>query len=150
MALLKDSEGRIQLDVPLSGRLDDPKFSLGPIILKVVVNIIIKAATSPFKLLGSLVGGGGDELSFIEFQPGATNLVDGEVGKLGKLTAALAKGPSLNLEIEAAVDPIRDRAALAQQKLSDQLKARRLQELSAKGGRPAVSLENFQIQPRGT
>lgn len=45
---------RIELDVPLSGRLDDPQFSLGPIVLKVIVNIIIKAATSPFKLLGSL------------------------------------------------------------------------------------------------
>ncbi len=109
--------------------------------------MIVKAASSPFKLLGSLAGGGGDELGFIEFKPGTTNLVDGELGKLGKLTAALAKRPSLNLEIEAAVDPILDRTALAQQKLSDQLTAKRLQELSAKGGRSPVSHEGFRIEP---
>ncbi len=147
IALLKDNEGRIELDVPLSGRLDDPKFSVGPIILKVIVNTIVKAATSPFKLLGSLVGGGGDELGFIQFKPGTTNLVDGELGKLGKLTTALAKRPALNLEIEAAVDPILDRTALAQQKLGEQLTARRLQELNVNGGRPPVSLESFQIEP---
>jgi hypothetical protein len=146
VALLKDSEGRIQLDVPISGRLDDPEFSLGPIVLKVIVNIIIKAAASPFKLLGSLVGGAGDELSFIEFKPGTTNVVEGELDKLGKLAAALAKRPALNLEIEGAMDPGGDRQALAQQKLGEQFKATRLQELTAKGRAPE-SVETFQLEP---
>jgi len=146
VALLKDHNGRIELDVPVNGRLDDPKFSVGPIVLQVIGNMLVKAAASPFKLLGSLVGGGGEELSFISFKAGATNLVEGELNKLGKLTAALAKRPSLNLEIEAAIDPVLDRDALAQQKLSDRLKARRLQELSAKGHAPA-SIETFQTEP---
>ncbi len=146
VALLKDSEGRIELDVPLSGRLDDPEFSLAPIVLKVVVNIIMKAAASPFKLLGALVGGGGDELSFVEFKPGGTNLVEGDLDKLGKLAAALAKRPTLSLEIEGAVDPDLDRDALARGKLSDQIKARRLQELSVKGRAPESS-QGFQIEP---
>ncbi|MCL4194732.1 MAG: DUF748 domain-containing protein [Thermoguttaceae bacterium] len=146
VALLKDSNGRIELDVPVSGRLDDPQFSLGPIVLKILVNMVVKAAASPFKLLGALVGGGGDELSFVEFQPGSTNLVEGELAKLGKLTAALAKRPALSLEIEGAIDPKIDRDALAKLKLREQFKATRLRELSAKGRAPE-SVETFQIEP---
>ena len=145
VALLKDVNGRIDLDVPLSGRLDDPAFRVGPVILKVIGNMLVKAAASPFKLLGSLVGGGGEELSFITFQPGATNLVEGESDKLTKLAEALAKRPALGLEIDAAVDPVRDRAGLAQRKLEDQLRARRLAEL-AKEERTLSSSESFQLE----
>jgi hypothetical protein len=146
VALLKDNEGRIELDVPVSGRLDDPQFRVGPIVLKIVMNMIAKAVASPFKLLGSLVGGGGDELSFIEFKPGDTNVVEGELDKLGKLAAALAKRPALNLEIEAAIDPTRDRDALARLKFQEQLKTKRLHELSTKGRAPE-SIDTFQIEP---
>ncbi|HOW66714.1 MAG TPA: hypothetical protein PK256_15630, partial [Verrucomicrobiota bacterium] len=146
VALLKDSNGRIELDVPVSGRLDDPQFSLGPIVLKIIVNMVVKAAASPFKLLGALVGGGGDELSFVQFTPGTTNVVEGELAKLGKLTTALAKRPALNLEIEGAIDPKSDRDALAKLKLRERLKAKRLQELSAKG-RALESVDIFQIEP---
>ena len=146
VALLKDSNGRIELDVPVSGRLDDPQFSLAPIVLKVLVNTVAKAAASPFKLLGGLAGGGGDELSFVQFMPGTTNVVEGELAKLSKLTAALAKRPALNLEIEGAIDPKSDRDALAKLKLREQFKAKRLQELSAKGRAPE-SVETFQIEP---
>jgi hypothetical protein len=146
LALLRDNNGRIELDVPVKGRLDDPQFRLGPLVLKVIVNLITKAAASPFKLLGALVGGGGDELGFVEFMPGTTNVVEGELDKLGKLTAALAKRPALNLDVEGAVDPSSDGKALARQKLRAQFKTQRLQELSAKGHAPA-SIETFQIEP---
>ncbi len=145
VALLKDSNGRIELDLPLHGRLDDPQFSLGPIILKVLVNVITKTAASPFKLLGALVGGG-EELSFVSFSPGTTNLVAGEADKLTKLAKALARRPALNLEIEGAINPVADRGAMAKQKLRDQFKTRRLRELAAKGKAPQ-SVETFQLSP---
>lgn len=147
VALLKDSNGRIALDLPIEGNLDDPKFRLGPIVLQVLVNVIVKAAASPFKMLGALAGGGGEELSYVEFEPGTTNAVAGEVDKLGKLAAALAKRPALNLEIEGAIDPDADRTALARQKLAGRLKASRLQELAAKGRAPE-SISTFQIEPK--
>lgn len=146
IALLKDANGRIDLDIPLRGRLDDPEFSVAPIVWKIVKNLLLKAVTSPWKLLGGLVGGGGDELSFVGFVPGGTNLVEGELEKLSKLVQALAKRPALSLEIEGAVDPERDREALARQKLNEQLKAQRLQELAAKGRSPQ-SIETFEIEP---
>jgi hypothetical protein len=144
IALLKDSQGRIDLDIPVSGRLDDPHFRVSAVVLKVIVNMITKAAASPFKLLGALVGGGGEELSFVQFSPGSTNLIQGELDKLAKLAKALAQRPTLELEIEGAIDPVADRQALAAQKLRDQIKTQGLQELNAKGGAPQ-STESFVV-----
>ncbi len=143
VALLKDANGRIELDLPVQGRLDDPQFSLGPIIVKVLLNTLTKVVASPFKLLGALVGGG-EEMSFVEFVPGSTNLVEGELDKLTKLNKALAQRPALNLEIEGAIDPVADWAALARSKLRDQLKAQRLRELAAKG-KALQSAESFEL-----
>ena len=145
VALLKDNKGRIELDVPVSGKLDDPEFKLGAVIWKVIGNIIVKAAASPFKLLGSLVGGGGEELSFVEFAAGTTNVMEGESDKLSKLTAALEKRPALSLEIEGAVDPVADRRALCKLKLREQLSARYLQELAA-NGEATNSAEKVQVE----
>lgn len=62
VALLKDRKGHINLDIPVSGSLDDPEFGYGRIILKIPLNLLVKAATSPFSLLGALFGGGGEDL----------------------------------------------------------------------------------------
>ena len=135
VALLKDRHGRIDLDVPVSGSLNDPQFKVGPIILHVVMNMITKAAAAPFTLLGKLVGGG-EELSFVEFMPGSTNAAAAETEKLGKLTKALLERPAVNLEIEGAIDPVRDRDALARTKLRSDLEAQHLSELSSTGKTP--------------
>lgn len=58
VALLKDRNGVIDIDLPVRGTLDDPKFRLGPIIWKAVVNLLLKIVTSRFRLLGNLFGGG--------------------------------------------------------------------------------------------
>ncbi len=139
IALLKDSHGRIELDLPVSGRLDDPEFKLAPLILKVVMNLLAKTVASPFKLLGALVGGG-EEMSFVSFQPGGTNLVDGEIAKLDKLSKALAQRPALNLEITGRIDPDLDQEALGRQKLQEEIRTQRLQELQAKGKAPDPSV----------
>jgi hypothetical protein len=120
IALLQDRNGVIALDVPVSGRLDDPKFKLGPIILQVFMNLITKAVTKPFALLGALFGGG-EELSFIEFKLGASDFSDSEVKKLDSLATALYERPGLSLEIAGAIDHVHDRKALALAKLRQQL-----------------------------
>ena len=132
VALLKDRNGQINLDIPVTGRTDDPKFKLAPIIFKVVVNLLVKAATSPFSLLGALVGGG-EELSFVEFAARAGDIPEAEAQKLEKLVKALDRRPALNLEIAGSFDPEKDRDALARRKLEQQLKILRLQELPAPG-----------------
>jgi hypothetical protein len=145
VALLKDSSGRIDLDVPVEGRLDDPQFSVGGVVLKVLGNLITKAVTSPFKLIGALVGGG-EELSYIEFEPGDSVLSGAETNKLEKIIQALEKRPALSLEIEGSADPNADRAVLARRLVQEQIRSDRLKELSSLGQTPP-STEQFQPEP---
>jgi len=74
VALLKDRDGKIVLDVPVEGSLDDPKFRIGKVVMRVIVNILEKVATSPFSLLGAAFGGGGEELGYEDFSPGSAEL----------------------------------------------------------------------------
>ncbi len=135
VALLKDRNGRIALNVPVSGSLDDPKFKLGGVVWQVIVNTLVKAATSPFALLGALVGGG-EEMQYVDFDPGSATLNDSQTNKLVKLTKALYERPALNLEIGATYDPQSDTDALGRQNLREKMKTLRLQEI-VKRGRPA-------------
>jgi hypothetical protein len=145
IALLKDRHGRIQLDVPVTGRLDDPKFKIGPIIWHVVMNLITKAATSPFSLLGSMFGGG-NELSFVNFQPGLATIPDAETNKLATLNKALYERPELTMEINGSVDPAQDRAPLAQLKLDQQLESLWIKE-QTDAGKPPAALDDVHLDP---
>lgn len=145
VALLKDRNGQINLDVPLSGKTDDPQFKIAPVVFKVIVNLIEKAATSPFSLLGALVGGG-EELSFVEFEPGRADIPDAEAQKLEKLVKALYERPALNLEITGSFERDKDRAALAHGKLEQQLKVLHLKELPD-AGKTVPGTEALQLEP---
>jgi hypothetical protein len=146
VALLKDRHGRIQLDVPVSGRLDDPKFRLAPIIWQVVVNLIEKAATSPFSLLGAVFGGG-EEMSYVTFTPGQAVIPDTETNKLETLAKALYERPELTVEINGSADPEQDRAPLAQMKLQQQIKSLWVKE-QTDSGKSAVSVDEVQLEPQ--
>jgi hypothetical protein len=143
VALLKDRQGNINLDVPLSGSLDDPKFRVMPIVMQVLVNILEKAATSPFTLLGSMFGGG-EELSYVDFPPGLADIPAPEQAKIEKLAKALYERPGLHVEISATADPVTDSPALARLKLADQIRSLRAQELIA-AGTPAETVQSLQV-----
>jgi Domain of Unknown Function (DUF748) len=120
VALLKDRDGVIDLNLPVTGSLDDPKFKLAPIIWKVFVNILEKAVTAPFALLGSLFGGGPD-LQFVDFQPGAAELDPVGVEKAQSIVKALDARPQLKIEIPIAVVGELDRPSLVEAKYRAQL-----------------------------
>ena len=120
VALLKDRDGVIDLNLPVTGSLDDPKFKLGPIIWKVFVNILEKAVTAPFALLGSLFGGGPD-LQFVDFQPGDAKLDAVGVAKAQSVVKALDARPQLKIEIPIAVVGDLDRPSLIETKYQAQL-----------------------------
>jgi hypothetical protein len=101
VALLKDRNGVIDLDLPVSGSLDDPKFRLGPIIWKAFVGLLTKIATSPFTLLGNLFGGG-PEINFVEFDAGATALDPAGQEKMAAVKKALVERPSLAVDVPMA------------------------------------------------
>jgi Domain of Unknown Function (DUF748) len=120
VALLKDRDGVIDLNLPVTGSLDDPKFKLAPIIWKVFVHILEKAVTAPFALLGSLFGGGPD-LQFVDFQPGAAELDPGATEKARTMVKALNARPQLKIEIPIAVVSELDRPQLVEEKFQAQI-----------------------------
>ena len=120
VALLRDSNGVIDINLPISGTLDDPEFSVGGIIIKVIVNLITKAVTAPFSLLASAFGGGGEELGYVLFAPGSDTLDDAGIKRLDTLAKALTARPGLKLEATGRADPSVDEAALRERYL-DQL-----------------------------
>jgi hypothetical protein len=122
VALLKDRNGVINLDLPVTGSLDDPQFRLAPIIWKVFVNILEKAVTAPFALLGALFGGGPD-IQFIEFQPGASTLDGPAEDKVKSVVKALIERPQLKIEVPIAVVPDLDRPALVAAKFNAEVSA---------------------------
>jgi hypothetical protein len=145
VALLKDRNGVIDINLPIGGSLDDPQFSVGGIIWQIIVNILVKAVTSPFALLGSVFGGGGgEELSFIEFDYGRAALPQTAEAKLKTLATAMSNRPALKLDISGRVDPTNDLEGLKQASIERKMKAQKLRELVRQGTAPK-SVDDVQI-----
>lgn len=120
IALLTDSEGVIDLSVPVSGSVDDPEFSLGKVIGRAISNVIIKAVSAPFRLLAGLVGSDAD-LENVAFAAGSTALDETARGTLATLAQALEKRPQLQLRIGGGADPVDDARLLREQQLGQRL-----------------------------
>jgi hypothetical protein len=123
VALLKDRNGVIDVPFPMSGSLDDPTFSIGPIIWKMFVNLIAKAATAPFALLGRLFGGG-ENVNIMEFAAGSAELNNSAQDQLVALNRAMQERPQLKLDVPIVSSQGLDRPQLAQVRLREALAAR--------------------------
>jgi hypothetical protein len=117
LAILKDSDGRIDLGVPVSGNMNDPQFSYGAVVWKAIGNIMGKIVTSPFRALGNLFGVSGDKLEAIEFDAGSDVVLPPEREKLQQVAQILAKKPQLKLSVPAQYNEAADGAALRSQAL---------------------------------
>ena len=145
ISLLKDRSGRITLDLPVSGDLGDPKFKIGSVILRMVVNLFTKIATSPFAVLGAVFGGG-EELSRVDFDPGDDQVLESGRNTIATLAKALYERPALQLEVRGEVDPRADTEALRQRRFDSLLKAEKLKQMT-RTGQAAVPLEEIRIDP---
>jgi hypothetical protein len=113
VSLLTDKDGLITLEFPIEGNLDDPSFGLGNAVGSAARKIVGELIKSPFRLLGKLGGGSGDEdLQFVEFAAGSSELRATAVDKLHTLAAGAEQRPELNLVIEGVYDPEADATAL--------------------------------------
>ncbi|MFZ1074450.1 MAG: DUF748 domain-containing protein [Verrucomicrobiia bacterium] len=124
IAILKDRDGKIVLDVPIEGSLDDPKFRIGKVVTRAIVNILEKVATSPFSVLGAMFGGGGEELGYQDFAAGSADLTPADKQKLDTLAKALYARPALQLEMVGSVDPDGDRDGLQRAALDREIRTR--------------------------
>lgn len=135
VALLKDSSGNIDINLPISGSLDDPQFSVGGIILKVIVNTLTKAVTAPFKLLASAFGGG-EDLSYVGFAPGSSVLDDKAKSSIATLVKALSDRPALKMDIIGRADPKSDEDGLRQAWVDRQLRRAKARDAGGRGKQP--------------
>ncbi|EJN29365.1 hypothetical protein involved in outer membrane biogenesis [Pseudomonas sp. GM78] len=118
IALLKDVDGKISIELPVSGDLNNPQFSVMPIVWQTLRNLIVKAAAAPFKLIGGLVAGGGSQdLGTVAFAPGSSELNKDAEAALVKLSQALKERPALRLEIEGTAAKSSDGPLIAEQRL---------------------------------
>lgn len=118
IALLKDVDGKISIELPVTGDLNNPQFSVMPIVWQTLRNLIVKAAAAPFKLIGGLVSGGGSEdLGSVSFAPGSSDLSKDAEAALVKLSNALKERPALRLEIEGTAAQSSDGPLIAEQRL---------------------------------
>ncbi|MGL6111388.1 MAG: DUF748 domain-containing protein, partial [Rubrivivax sp.] len=125
VALLQDRHGVIDLDLPLTGSINDPQFSLGALVWKVIVNVITKAVTAPFSLFA---GSGGKDLSVVEFRIGTAELADASQEVIAKVAKALEDRPGLKLSINATADPAGERQAMQHAAIEARLLAEQRRE----------------------
>jgi hypothetical protein len=124
VAVLTDSQGRIELAVPVSGNVDDPQFSYGGVVWQAIVNVLTRIVTAPFRALGALFGaGGGENLESIAFDPGRAVLSPPEREKLKRIAEGIAKRPQLKLVAEGQFGAA-DREALRRRDVEKAVSAR--------------------------
>lgn len=146
IAILEDSDGVIDLDLPISGSLDDPQFSYGSIVWKAIKNVLTKIVTAPFRALGKLFGGSGDNLDAIVFEPGQAKLSPPEQEKLASVSKALGKRLGLALTISPAYDAVLDKRAIQELTLRQQVADEMGIKLEAGQQAGPIDLTNPKVQ----
>lgn len=132
LSLLRDRNGVIDINLPIGGSLDDPQFSVGGLIVKVIVNVLTKAVTAPFSLLSSMFGGG-EELSMLEFDAGRARINEAGETKLKSMAKILVDRPALKLEITGRTDPEADREGLKKASIDRRVRALKLKDMVGRG-----------------
>jgi hypothetical protein len=141
LALMKDSSGKIDIDLPIRGNLDDPRFSILGLLGKAATSLFTKVLRSPFAAMGVLLDSGSEEAGAVKFAPGSASLDRDEQEKLGKIAEALKDRPAIDLEIKGIARSDRDTRALAERQLLRQLQNARLIELRMSGERAPTAEE---------
>lgn len=131
ISLLKNSRGEIDVNIPISGSLSNPQFSVGALVWQAVLNLLERAVTAPFSLLANAFGGKNpEELGYVEFAPGSSTLSDASTEKLDTIAKALADKPAVKLDISARVDPAVDEPGLRAAYVDRQVRLAKMQDSS--------------------
>jgi uncharacterized protein involved in outer membrane biogenesis len=144
ISLLQDRNGEIQLGIPVSGDLDDPKLSLGSIIMNAVKNLIMKAVTAPFALLGALLPQGVGEINHVNMDYTTGKITDDGTKKLDALSKILRDRPNLELDIQGYIDVEKGKEILTRELFDRKLKTQKLKEMM-KQGASEVSIDRITV-----
>jgi hypothetical protein len=146
IALLKDVDGKISIELPVTGDLNNPQFSVMPIVWQTLRNLIVKAAAAPFKMIGGLISGGGSQdLGTVSFAPGSSELNKDAEAALIKLSQALKERPALRLEIEGTAAQSSDGPLLAEQRLEREYQYNYYKMLQRRGDKVPAQASLLQV-----
>ncbi|MFD3299842.1 DUF748 domain-containing protein [Aquipseudomonas alcaligenes] len=146
VALLKDTQGNIDIQLPVQGDLNNPEFSVMPIVWQTLRNLVLRAAQAPFKFIAGLVGGGDVDLSQVQFAAGSDEL-DGAAQKtLDTLAAALKERPVLRLEVEGMSAAASDGPLLAEQRLEREYQSTQYKILQRGGEKVPATPEELVVE----
>ncbi len=146
ISLLKNSRGEIDVNLPVSGSLSNPEFSIGGLIWHAVLNLLQKAVTAPFSLIANAFGGSGEELGYVEFEPGSAKLTDADNKKLDTIVKALADKTSIKMDLIGRVDPAVDEPALRTQYVDRLVKQQKIKDVVGNG--ESVDLSTVTVDPK--
>ena len=146
ISLLKNSRGEIDVNLPVSGSLSNPEFSVGGLIWHAVLNLLQKAVTAPFSLIANAFGGSGEELGYVEFEPSSAKLTDADTKKLDTIVKALADKPSIRMDLIGRIDPAVDEPALRALYVERLVKQQKIKDVVGNG--ESVDLSTVTVDPK--
>lgn len=146
IALLTDSDGKIDLSLPIRGNVDHPEFSYGHLVWQAITNVLTKIVTAPFRALAALFGGSSENLDAILFEPGLAELAPPEQEKLKKVAGALEKRNQLQLTVHGAFEPGLDGTALKSAQVRRNLTQKLGVKLEAEEDPGPVAFDNAKTQ----
>lgn len=145
VALLKDSQGNIDIALPVRGDLNDPQFSVAPIVWQTLRNLVLRAVQAPFKLLAGLVDGGEEALDSVPFAAGSSELDEAARANLARLAKALQQRPELRLEVEGMSLAALDGPPLAAQRLEREYQRIWYRMLQRRGERVPAEAQQIEV-----
>lgn len=143
IALLQDSDGVIDLNLPVSGDVGNPQFDFGKVIQQAVGDAIKSVVTAPFSFLANLVGADSEEMGKVEFPEGRANLLPPQRERIAKLREALNERPALALELAGPFNRAFDAPTLKEDKAVKVLQ-QRLAEEGSEVEEPSLTSESSQ------
>src|SRR5690606_23085752 len=145
VALLKDSKGRISIELPVKGDLNDPQFSVMPIVWQTVRNLIVRAAAAPFKFIAGIGGGGDEQMGQVPFAAGSAELDETARGRLDSLASALKERPALRVEVEGGTSPAGDGPFVAAARLEREYQSTYYKILQRRGDKIPANANQLEV-----
>jgi len=145
IALLKDANGNIDIQLPVEGDLNNPQFSVMPIVWQTLRNLVVRAVQAPFKFIAGLAGGGDEDLGSVAFAPGSSELDSAAQANLDKLVGALKQRPALKLEVEGVAAAASDGPLLADKRLQQEYQKNYYSMLQRRGDKVPSDASQLEV-----
>lgn len=120
ISILSDQNNQINIDLPVTGDLNDPDFKYGGIVWEAVKKLFADITLAPFRFLGNMLGLSSQDLNTIDFMPANAELIVSEQAKIADFIKLTTAKPKMKLSITPAYSDV-DVTALKNAKLNEKI-----------------------------